>query len=103
MFGLFEYLMIEEYSIWVTTLTGAICFAFLGMTLPIYFNLGGELIYPIAYKLSVNIGKNIQNAGPSPSVFCGKKIQSAALNQFVYVSVLRIFFSEITLGDGPQK
>ena len=36
--------------------------------------------------------KKIQNAGPSPSVFCGKKIQSAALNQFVYVSKLWIFF-----------
>ena len=47
--------------------------------------------------------KKIQNAGPSPSVFCGKNIQSAALNQFVYVSVLWIFFPEITLGDGPKK
>ena len=36
--------------------------------------------------------KKIQNAGPSPSVFCGKKIQSAALRRFVYVSVLWIFF-----------
>ena len=31
-----------------------------------------------------------------------KKIQSAALNRFVYVSVLWIF-SEMTLGDGPKK
>ena len=36
--------------------------------------------------------EKIQNAGPSPSVFSGKKIRSAALNQFVYVSVLWIFF-----------
>ena len=42
--------------------------------------------------LSVNPGKKIQNAGPSPSVFSGKKIHSAALDQFVYVSVLWIFF-----------
>ena len=47
MFGIFIYFMIEENSIWVTTLAGAIFCAFLGMTLPIYFNLGGELIYPI--------------------------------------------------------
>ena len=45
--------------------------------------------------------KKIQNAGPSPSVFCGKKIQSVALRRFVYVSVLWIFFPQNTLGDGP--
>lgn len=39
--------MISGYPIWVTILTGAIFVACLGMTLPIYFNLGGELIYPI--------------------------------------------------------
>ena len=32
-----------------------------------------------------------------------KEIQSAALNRFVYVSVLWIFFSEMTLGDGPKN
>ena len=32
-----------------------------------------------------------------------KKIQSAALRRFVYVSVLWIFFPENTLGDGPKK
>ena len=42
--------------------------------------------------------------GPlSPSVFCGKKIQSAALNHFVYVPMFWIFFPEIALGDGPKK
>ena len=62
MFGIFEYLMIEEYSIWVTTLTGAIFFAFLAMTLPIYFNLGGELIYPIGEAYATTLftaGMNI--------------------------------------------
>ena len=38
--------------------------------------------------LSVNPGTKIQNAGPSPSAFSEKKIQSEALNQFVYISVL---------------
>ena len=32
---------------WIIVLTGAIFVSFLGMTLPIYFNLGAELIYPI--------------------------------------------------------
>ena len=35
-------------------------------------------------------------------MFFEKKIQSAALNRFVYVSVLWIF-PEMTLGDGPKK
>ena len=46
--------------------------------------------------------KKIQNAGPSPSVFCGKKIRSAALRRFVYVSVLW-FFPKMTLGHGPKN
>ena len=37
--------------------------------------------------------KKIQNAGPSPRVL-RKKIQSAALRRFVYVSVLWIFFQK---------
>ena len=36
--------------------------------------------------------KKIQNAGPSPSAFSGKKIQSAALNHFVYVPMFWNFF-----------
>ena len=39
--------MIYGYPIWAIILTGAIFVTCLGMTLPIYFNLGGELIYPI--------------------------------------------------------
>lgn len=31
----------------VIVLTGAIFVTLLGMTLPIYFNLGGELVYPV--------------------------------------------------------
>ena len=46
-FVVFEYVMIYGYPIWVIILTGAIFVTCLGMTLPIYFNLGGELIYPI--------------------------------------------------------
>ena len=36
-------------------------------------------------------------------MFSGKKIQSAALKSFVYVSVLWNFFPEMTLGDSPKK
>ena len=46
-FAVFEYFLINEFATWVVILTGAIFVACLGMTLPIYFNLGGELVYPI--------------------------------------------------------
>ena len=46
-FVAFEYVMIHGYPIWVIIITGAIFVTCLGMTLPIYFNLGGELIFPI--------------------------------------------------------
>ena len=39
--------MISGYPIWVIIVTGAIFVVCLGMTLPIYFNLGGEIIFPI--------------------------------------------------------
>ena len=46
----------------------------------------------------MNPGGKIQNAA------CfAEKIRSAALRKFVYVSVLWIFFPEITLGDGPEN
>ena len=32
-----------------------------------------------------------------------EKIQSAALQQFLYVPVLWVFFSESKLGDGPNE
>lgn len=32
---------------WVIIVTGGIFVVCLGMTLPIYFNLGGEIIFPI--------------------------------------------------------
>ena len=46
-FAAFEYVLISGYQMWIIILTGAIFVTFLGMTFPIYFNLGGELIYPI--------------------------------------------------------
>ena len=46
-FVAFEYVLITGYQMWIIILTGAIFVTFLGMTFPIYFNLGGELIYPI--------------------------------------------------------
>ena len=46
-FVAFEYVLITGYQMWIIILTGAIFVIFLGMTFPIYFNLGGELIYPI--------------------------------------------------------
>ena len=45
--------------------------------------------------------KKIQNAGPSPSAFYGKK-SSAALHHFVYIPMLWNFYP-IALGDGPKK
>ena len=46
MYGVFEYIMITGNTILVSVLTGAV-FAFtMSMTLPTYFNLGGEIIYP---------------------------------------------------------
>ena len=46
-YAAFEYFMISGYPIWVIIVTGAIFVVCLGMTLPIYFNLGGEIIFPI--------------------------------------------------------
>ena len=43
----FEYVLISGYQMWIMILTGAIFVTFLVMTFPIYFNLVGELIYPI--------------------------------------------------------
>ena len=67
--------------------------------------LSSKLQIPIFVSLTLirESWKQIQNAGPSPSVFCGKKIQSAALNQFVYVPVLWNFFPESALGDGLKN
>ena len=46
MYGVFEYIMITGNTFLVSVLTGAV-FAFtMSMTLPTYFNLGGEIIYP---------------------------------------------------------
>ena len=46
MYGVFEYIMISGNTFLVSVLTGAV-FAFtMSMTLPTYFNLGGEIIYP---------------------------------------------------------
>ena len=53
--------MISGYPIWVTILTGAVFVACLGMTLPIYFNLGGELIYPISEAHGQDFSNNSQN------------------------------------------
>ena len=50
--------------------------------------------------LSVNPGK-IQNAGPSPSVFRGKKIQSVALHDLYMFLCFEFFFPRSALGDGP--
>ena len=47
--------------------------------------------------------KTIENAGPSPSAFSGKKSRAPASHQFVYVYVLWMFFSESTLGEGPKN
>ena len=46
--------------------------------------------------------KKIQSAGPSVNAFSGKKIQSVSLHH-LYMSVLRVFFPEIALGDGPKN
>ena len=46
-FVAFEYVLITGYQMWIIIIIGAIFVTFLGMTFPIYFNLGGELIYPI--------------------------------------------------------
>ena len=47
--------------------------------------------------------EKIQNAAPSPSAFCGKKIQSAAFHHFVNVPMFWNFFSESAIGDCPKK
>ena len=47
--------------------------------------------------------EKIQNAGPSPSVFCGGKIQSAALRRFVYISMLWIFSQKTRSATVPKN
>ena len=43
----FEDVVIIGFPFWITILTGTIIATFFEMTLPIYFNLGGELVYPV--------------------------------------------------------
>ena len=73
-----------------------------GVLIPIalgYFDLPSLSIKYVTMQIPQ---KNPKRGTVTESVL-RKKIQSAALNQFVYVSVLWIFFPEITLGDGPKK
>ena len=51
--------------------------------------------------ISVNPEK-IQNAGPSPSVFSGKKIQSTAMHH-LYMLLSLEFFPEIAPGDSAKN
>ena len=73
-----------------------------GVLIPIalgYFDLPSLSIKYVTMQIPQ---KNPKRGTVTESVL-RKKIQSAALNQFVYVSVLWIFFPENTLGHGPKK
>ena len=51
-----------------------------------------KLVRPDCLTLIREFWKKIQNAGPSPSAFRGKKIQSAALHHLYMILLLWIFF-----------
>ena len=66
--------MINRYPIWVIIVSGAIFVACLGMTLPIYFNLGDEIIFPIDEAHSQDYSNVLRaeqepNINPYPLIF----------------------------------
>ena len=46
LFVLFEYILIADMPFWSVILSGAVFSMSLNMTIPVFFNYGGELIYP---------------------------------------------------------
>ena len=62
-----------------------------------------KLVRPDCLTLIREFWKKIKNAGPSPSAFRGKKIQSVALHHFVYVSVFLIFFPKTRSAMVPKN
>ena len=65
-------------------------------------NKGGDLKYGYLTLILESWKKNPKRGTITEGVL-RKKIQSAALRRFVYVSVLWIFFPDNTLGHGPKK
>ena len=59
--------MINRYPIWVIIVSGAIFVVCLGMTLPIYFNFGGEIIFPIDEAHSQDYS-NVLGAEQEPKI-----------------------------------
>ena len=59
--------------------------------------------HPYMRKKETNSGNKIHNADPSSIAYSGKNTQCAELYQFVYVSVLWIFYTEIAIGDAPKN
>ena len=57
LFVLFEYILIADMPFWSVILSGAVFSMSLNMTIPVFFNYGGELIYPEGEAHSIGVRK----------------------------------------------